>query len=144
MSPTSVGRPHCGQYLLAFGSFAPQVGPLATSANLILRGVSGTQVERAQRLRRPLPQRPDEVAVVGVRDLAGAMVELELLQRGERTVALLCQLEPALLELVRRREPVFTRLRLTQERQRDEHGARSGEDGADDEREGQIRTAVPS
>ena len=72
------------------------------------------------------------------------MVELELLQRGERTVAFLGQLEPPLLELVRRCEPVLPRLRLAQERQRDEHDAGGGEHGADDEGERHIRTAVPS
>ena len=41
------------------------------------------------------PQRPDERAVVLVRDLAGAVVELELLQRRERAVALLGEREPA-------------------------------------------------
>jgi hypothetical protein len=144
VSPASVGRPHCGQYLLALGSFAPQVGQLATRANLILRRVRGAQVERAQRLRRALPQRPDELAVVGVGDLAGAVVELELLQRGERAIALFRQLEPSLLELVRRREPVLARLRLAQERQRDEHDACDGENGADHQGERQIRTTVPS
>jgi hypothetical protein len=122
----------------------PQVGQLATGANLILRRLSGTQVERAHRLRRSLPQRADELAVVGVRDLPCAVVELELLQRGERPVAFLCKLEPALLQLVRRREPVLARLRLAQERQRDEDDTDGREHGADDECERQIRTAVPS
>ena len=139
-----MGRPHWGQYRLDFGSFAPQVGQLATGANLILRRLSGTQVKRAQCLRRSLPQWADELAVVGVRDLSGAVVEFELLQRSERPVALLCELEPALLELVRRREPVLARVRLTQERQGNEHDANGREHGADDKGERQIRTAVPS
>ena len=111
---------------------------------MILRRLSGTQVERAHRLRRSLSQRAHELAVVGVRDLAGAMVEFELLQRGERPVAFFCKLEPALLELVRRHEAILTRLRLAQERQRDEHDADGREHGSADERKGQIRTAVPS
>lgn len=113
-------------------------------ANVILRGLPGTQVERAQRLGRSLAQWADELAVVVVRDLPGAMVEFELLQRGERPVAFLCKLEPALLELVRRRESVLPRLRLAQKRQGNEHDADGREHGADDERERQIRTAVPS
>ncbi len=111
---------------------------------MILRRLSGTQVKRAHCLRRSLPQRADELAVVVVRDLPGTVVELELFQRGERAVAFLCKLEPALLELVRRREPVFARLRLAQKREGDEHDADGREHGADDERESQIRTAVPS
>jgi hypothetical protein len=111
---------------------------------LILRCLSGTQVERAHRLCRSLPQRADELAVVGVRDLPGAVVEFELLQGGESPVSFLCKLEPALLELVRRRQPVLARMRLAQERQRNEHDADGREQGANDERERQIRTAVPS
>ena len=40
------------------------------------------------------PVRPDELPVVGVLELAGPVVELELLEGGERTVALLDQLQP--------------------------------------------------
>jgi hypothetical protein len=49
-----------------------------------------------------------------------------------------------LLELVRRRQPVLPRPRFAQKRQRNEHHADGREQGADDERERQIRTAVPS
>ena len=47
------------------------------------------------------------------------MVELEILQRGERTVALLNQRGRAQVGLRRRVDPVITRIRLAQERQRD-------------------------
>ena len=49
------------------------------------------RVERPQRVRGRAAERPDHGAVVDVVDLAGAVVELELLQRGERVVALLDQ-----------------------------------------------------
>ena len=57
------------------------------------------------------PQRADELAVVLVRDLAGAVVELELLQRGERAIALLGERQPPLFQLVRPGERVVLRLR---------------------------------
>ena len=44
---------------------------------------------------------PDEGAVVLLGHLAGAVIELELLQRRERAVTLLCELEPAAVALVR-------------------------------------------
>ena len=61
---------------------------------------------RAARGRGRAAQRADERAVVLVVDLAGAVVELELLQRGERAVALLDQREPPLLGGRRRVEAV--------------------------------------
>ena len=48
----------------------------------------GKAVERPQRLGRLAPERPDEPAVVLVGDRPGPVVELELLERRERTVAL--------------------------------------------------------
>ena len=48
----------------------------------------GAQVERAQRGRRTAPERPDERAIVVVGHLPGAVVELELLERRERSVPL--------------------------------------------------------
>ena len=60
----------------------------------------------ARRRRPRAAQRADERAVVVVVDLAGAVVELELLQRGERVVALLDQQQPLLLGLGRRVETV--------------------------------------
>ena len=63
-------------------------------------------VERAQRLGGRLPERADELRGSRRRSsLPGAVVELELLQRREGTVALLDQREPALV-LGRRVEPV--------------------------------------
>ena len=61
----------------------------AADPGLLLRAVE--RVERLERLGRRAAQRPDQGAVVGVVDLARAMVELELLQRGERAVALVDQ-----------------------------------------------------
>jgi hypothetical protein len=59
--------------------------------------VTVAPLERAQRLRGRLPLRPDELPVVGIPDLARAVVELELLQRGERTVSLLDERPPLVL-----------------------------------------------
>jgi hypothetical protein len=111
---------------------------------LVFRRVPRTQVERTQGLGRPVPQRPDELAVVRVRDLAGAVVELELLQGGESTISLLGELEATLLELIRRGEPVFPRLRLAEERQGNEHHAHDSEGGTDHECRRHIRIAVLS
>jgi hypothetical protein len=102
----------------------------------------GAQVEGSQRLRCMLSQRADEPAVVVVRDLAGAMVELELLERGKRAVPFFCEAQAALLELVRRRQPVVAGGGLAQEGQSDKYDARDREHRADDERSGQMRTAL--
>ena len=123
-------------------SFAPQLVQLATRADALVGRVLGSQVERLQRLGGAASQRPDECAVVRVRHLAGAMVELELLQRPERTVSLLGEREPPLFQLVGRDEPIVFRRRLAHERQADEEDARDREKRADDERRGQIRTAA--
>lgn len=48
------------------------------------------------------------------------MVELEVLQRGERTVALLDERGRAQVGIRRRADPVVARVRLAQKRQRDE------------------------
>ena len=73
------------------------------------------------------------------------MVELELLQRRERPVALLGERQPPLFELVGLVEPVVRRAAgLAQERQRDESHARDREHGADDERRGHARTVAPA
>ena len=53
------------------------------------RGGYSCGVQRLQRLGGRLPERADERAVVVVADLARAVVELELLERRERAVALL-------------------------------------------------------
>src|SRR6478672_11968943 len=92
----------------------------------ILRGWGRAQVECPQSLRCATPQRSDERAVVVVRDLAGAMVELELLQCGERTVALLCERQSSLLQFVRSDQTVVPRRRLAQERPGDHCHAEDG------------------
>ena len=81
-------------------------------------------VERLQRLGGRAAERPDERAVVDVVDLAGAVVELELLERRERAVARLHQRQPT---LARARGADVDRSgcdRLAQERQRDDHRPR--------------------
>jgi hypothetical protein len=70
------------------------------------------------------------------------MVELEFLQRPERTVSLLGEREPPLFQLVRRNESIVLRRGLAHERQSDEQDASNREKRADDERRGQIRTAA--
>src|SRR5205823_5855602 len=65
---------------------------------------------------RTPPQRPHLEAVVLVRDLARAVVELELLQRCQRSVPLLREREPPALELARLVEGVARRRGLAQER----------------------------
>src|SRR5581483_1775644 len=99
-----------------------------------------SELERPQRLRRPPAKRPDELAVVLVRDLPRAVVELELLQRGQRAVALLLELEAPALERV----PCGRR--LAQEGPRDEDDARDREHRADDERGGHAveRAGAPA
>src|SRR5262245_33721294 len=49
------------------------------------------RVESPERVRRGAPQRADHSPVVDVVDRAGAVVELELLERGERVVAFVDQ-----------------------------------------------------
>src|SRR5436309_3401795 len=62
-----------------------------------LRGLE--TLHGAQGLGRAAPQRADLLTVVLVRDLAGPVVELELLQRREGSVALLGELESPTLRL---------------------------------------------
>ena len=70
--------------------------------------------QRLERRRDLATQRADLRAVILVGDRAGAMVELELLERRERTVARFEQLEPTLLVLVEivraRRTPARARV----------------------------------
>jgi hypothetical protein len=120
----------------------PQFGQSAMRADALLRRVLGAQLQRAQELRGATPERRDEVAVVVVRDLSRAVVELDLLQGRQGPVAFFGERQPSLSELVRCCEPVVVRPRLAQKRPSDEDDARSGEQCADDEREGQIRTAA--
>src|SRR6185503_15743245 len=134
VSPDATAVPHSGQNLLFAGSFAPQVAHLARGMDALL-GRRRRRLQRAQRLGHTRAQRPDELQVVLVRDLARPMVELELLERRERAVTLLRELERAPLEGARLVETVLRRIRLADEGQRDEDDARDGEDGADRERE---------
>jgi hypothetical protein len=100
------------------------------------------QVERAQRLGGTTSKRTDKPPVVVVGDLAGPVVELELLERSQRAVTLLGEREPSLFELVRLQKTIVAGARLTQERQGDEHHARNREHGTDDESDGQMRTTA--
>ena len=84
------------------------------------------------------PQRSDERTVVLIGHLAGAVVELELLQRVECTIALLHERQPLPPPLVERAEPVVRRSHggLAEERPRDVDGAGGGEQPAEEERPG--------
>ena len=116
---------------------SPHTGGVFTFGSATPRGV----IERAERDRGRLPERADELAVVGIVHLAGAMVELELLQRRERTVPLLDEREPASLGLARRIEAVVVGDRLAQERQRDEHHHRGSQHEPDDDHARRLRAA---
>ena len=70
------------------------------------------------------------------------MVELELLERGERAVALLREASRRCSSSSGGDEPVVACGGLAQERQSDKHDARDREHRADDERSGQMRTAA--
>src|SRR5439155_25486476 len=129
-----IRAPHSGQKRLFGGSLLPQFWQLARGTDALLARL-GPHLERAQRLGNSLPQRPDELAVVLVRDLARAVVELELLQGRERPVALLGELELAALERPGHAETVLARSRLAQERQRDVDRTGGREYGAENERE---------
>src|SRR6188508_2806816 len=72
-----------------------------------IRRRRGGRLEGLQRGRRASPQGADLGAVVLVRDLPGAVVDLELGQRAERLVALLQQGKAALLQRVDAREAVL-------------------------------------
>jgi hypothetical protein len=100
------------------------------------------EVERAQRLGGATSKRTDKSPVVVVGDLAGPVVELELLERCQRAVTLLGEREPSLLELVRLQETIVPSARLTQEREGDEHHTRDREHGTDDQGDGQMRTVT--
>jgi hypothetical protein len=136
-APSATRAPHSGQKRLLFGSLVPQFAQLAMRADTRLGVRLRPRVERPERLRGAPAQRTDERAVVLVRHLAGAVVELELLQRRQRAVPLLDELEPPALERVRLVEPVVLgrRARSSQERPRGEQHARDGEQGAEKERD---------
>src|SRR5262249_61586714 len=90
-------------------------------------------VERPQRVGSRAGERADERAVVVVADLARAVVELELLERGEGAIALVEEREPLLLLGRRRIEPVVDGTWLAQERKRDEHDRHDGDQRAHDQ-----------
>ena len=75
------------------------------------RPSSDSRAKRLERRSDVAAKRADLRAVVLVGDRSRAMVELELPQRGERTVALLEQLEPPSLVLVETRRARRTRAR---------------------------------
>src|SRR5439155_4392999 len=127
-----IRAPHSGQKRLFGGSLLPQFWQLARGTDALLARL-GPDLERAQRLGDSLPQRPDELAVVLVRDLARAVIELELFQGRERPVAVLGELELTALERAGRAEAILARGRLAQERQCDVQRAGSREDGAQNE-----------
>lgn len=95
----------------------------------------GAGLERSQRLGRLPSKRADEAAVVLVRDLADAMIELELLEGGEGAVARLSELEAAPVELVRLLEDVPIGPRLSQVGQCDEDHTSRGEQRPEDQRQ---------
>jgi hypothetical protein len=70
------------------------------------------------------------------------VVELELLQRGERTVTLLGEREPALVRFARLAQPVLARRRLAQERNRHEQHRRDGDDCREYERSRHPRASA--
>ena len=72
------------------------------------------------------------------------MVELELLKRRERAVALLGELERPPLELVLLLQAVGRRRGVAQEGERGEHDRRRRDERRDDERRGHTRTSAPS
>src|SRR2546421_12686087 len=132
VSPESSGPPHCGQYRARFATRALQVGQLAMRRDPARRGLR-PQLERAQCLCGTAAQRADERAVVLVGDLTGAVIELELLQGGERAVSFLGERESTSLELVRRVEAIVDGRWFADERQRDEDRSDDRDDCPDDE-----------
>src|SRR5437867_637689 len=80
--------PQAGQKTARSGSCSPQRGQLGTD-DAFMRGAFCPQLQSPKRLRCTSAQRADELRVVLVGDLSGAVVELQLLQRGESAVAFL-------------------------------------------------------
>jgi hypothetical protein len=72
---------------------------------------------------------------MGVGDLAGAMVELELLEGRERAVAVLDEAKALPLVLARLDEAIVACARFTKERAGDEDDADDGEESGQDERD---------
>ena len=141
MQAASGRTPHSGQKRLFFGSLVPQFAQLPMRMDTALGVRFRSRVERLQRVGGAASQRTDERAVVLVGHLARAVVELELLQRGERAVALLDELEPPSLQHVGLVDSIVLgrRARPPQERPRNEEHARDGEQGAEEERDAHRR-----
>lgn len=94
-------------------------------------------LERQQSPRRLSPQWADEGAIVLVGHRPRAVVELELLQRRERTIPLLEELQPSTLRLVDLVQRVGVGLGLPEERESDEEHTDDRERRGEDERQRQ-------
>ena len=103
--------------------------------------IKGFRFERAQRLSGLPAERRDELAVVGVSDLARPVIEFELLQGCQRAVALFG--EAHALALLRRelREPVVGWGGLPQEGTSDVGDARDGKKDREKQSNGRHRQA---
>ena len=104
-----------------------------------------SRLQAPERVGSLAAERPDEQPVVLVRDLAGAVVELELLEGAERAIAALEELQliaPGSIGLV---DDVRGRLGLAQERERhtDDTGDREqgGQNEGDRHRAGMLARA---
>src|SRR5207249_2187853 len=78
--------PQAGQKTARSGRCSPQRGQLGTG-DAFMRGALCPQLQSPKRLRCTPAQRADELRVVLVGDLSGAMVELQLLQRGQSAIS---------------------------------------------------------
>src|SRR6058998_2847030 len=127
---TASGLPHSGQKRLPPGTALPQLGQSGRGVHPLRRPCDerAGRLERLERLGGLAPERADELVVVRVCDLSSAVVELELLQRRERTVAPLEELQALLLGGRARREPIVGRFGLRQELARHEGDAGDGEE----------------
>src|SRR5438105_8212963 len=138
VSPSAVARaPHSGQNRAFLVRREPQLAHSRSRDGTDLLCLFRLWIERLERLGRAPPERPHELAIVVVGDLAGAVVELELLQRRERAVAFLGPRDPNLLLWLGRVKPVVLRRRIAQEGPGDEKHACHGEH--DPQREPHVR-----
>ena len=102
-----MGLPHSVQNPGSAATVAPHVGHSTTDIGFLSFPVRAiVMLEGPQRLAGLAAQRADEGAVVLVGDLACPVVELELLQRRERPVALVQEAQALLLLGIRRDERV--------------------------------------
>ena len=100
--------------------------------------------ERLQRRGHVAAKRPELRAVVLVRDGARPMLELELLERSERAISLLEELEPVPFRVVQIIERVRLGLGLANERERDGDDTRDRERRGEHERQGQRVAGMPT